>query len=76
MIIISRMMEAVSISETSVNFYQSTRHNIQEDSYLHNACPLHIITVYSETHTKPINTFCEKNAELMIVKADGTYRYL
>jgi hypothetical protein len=28
------MMEAVSTSETSVNFYQTTRRNIPEDSYL------------------------------------------
>jgi hypothetical protein len=26
------MMEAVTTSETSVNFYQTTRHNIPEDS--------------------------------------------
>jgi hypothetical protein len=30
------MMEAVSTSETSVNFYQTTRRNIPEDSHLHN----------------------------------------
>jgi hypothetical protein len=29
------MMEAVSISETSVNFYENTRRNITEDSHLH-----------------------------------------
>jgi hypothetical protein len=29
------MMEAVSSSETSVNIYQTTRHNIPEDSHLH-----------------------------------------
>jgi hypothetical protein len=29
------MMEAESASETSVNFYQSTRCNNPEDSYLH-----------------------------------------
>jgi hypothetical protein len=28
------MMEAVSTSETSVNFYETTRHNIPEDSHL------------------------------------------
>jgi hypothetical protein len=31
-IIIALMMESVSISETSVNFYQTTRRNIPEDS--------------------------------------------
>jgi hypothetical protein len=29
------MVEAVSISETSVNFYHTTRRNIPEDSHLH-----------------------------------------
>jgi hypothetical protein len=28
-------MEAASTSETSVNFYQTARRNIPEDSYLH-----------------------------------------
>jgi hypothetical protein len=30
------MMEAASTSETSVNFYQTTRRNIPEDSHLQN----------------------------------------
>jgi hypothetical protein len=34
-----------------------------------------IIAVYSETHTKPINTFCGQGVELVIVKAGGTYIY-
>jgi hypothetical protein len=29
------------------------------------------ISVYSENHSKPINTVSEQNAELLIVKADG-----
>jgi hypothetical protein len=33
--IISAMMEAVSTSEKSVNFYQTTRLNIPENSHLH-----------------------------------------
>jgi hypothetical protein len=32
---IALMMEAVSSSHTSVNFYQTTRRNITEDSHLH-----------------------------------------
>jgi hypothetical protein len=32
---IALMMEAASTSETSVNFYQNTRRNIPEGSYLH-----------------------------------------
>jgi hypothetical protein len=34
-----------------------------------------IIDVYSENHMKPINTFCEQNAESLIIKARGTYSY-
>jgi hypothetical protein len=33
--VIALMMEATSTSETSVNFYQTTRHNSPEDSHLH-----------------------------------------
>jgi hypothetical protein len=29
------MMEAANTSETSVSFYQTSRHNIPEDSHLH-----------------------------------------
>jgi hypothetical protein len=34
-----------------------------------------IINIYSENRTKPINTFCGKNTELLIVKAGGAYSY-
>jgi hypothetical protein len=36
-----------------------------------------IIDVYSENHTKPINTLCGQNKELLTVKAGGmlTYSY-
>jgi hypothetical protein len=33
--IIALMMEAASTSETSANFYQTTRHYNPEDSHLH-----------------------------------------
>jgi hypothetical protein len=33
-LLIALMMEAASISETSVNFYQTTRRNNPEDSHL------------------------------------------
>jgi hypothetical protein len=33
--LIALMMEAASTSQTSVNSYQTTRRNIQEDSHLH-----------------------------------------
>jgi hypothetical protein len=32
---IALMMEAVMTSETSMNFYQSKRFNVMEDSHLH-----------------------------------------
>jgi hypothetical protein len=32
-----------------------------------------IIAVYAESHVKPINTICEKNAELPNVEASGMY---
>jgi lipoate-protein ligase B len=34
-----------------------------------------IIAVYSENHTKHMNTICEQNAELSNVQAGGTYSY-
>jgi hypothetical protein len=34
-IIIAMMMVAISASETSVNFYDTTRHNIPECSHIH-----------------------------------------
>jgi hypothetical protein len=33
--LITLMMEAASISETSVNFYQTTRGNVPEDIHFH-----------------------------------------
>jgi hypothetical protein len=34
-----------------------------------------IIAVYYENHTKLISTLCGQNAELVNVKACGTYNY-
>jgi hypothetical protein len=34
-----------------------------------------IIAVYSENHTKPINTLCGQNAELCIIKVGDAYDY-
>jgi hypothetical protein len=34
--LIALMKEAASSSETSVNFYQTTRRDIPEDSHIHN----------------------------------------
>jgi hypothetical protein len=35
-----------------------------------------IIAVYSNNHTEPIDTLCGQNAELLNVKAGGTYSTL
>jgi hypothetical protein len=32
-----------------------------------------LLRKYSKNHTKPINTLCGQNAELLIVKVGGTY---
>jgi hypothetical protein len=34
-----------------------------------------MIAVYSDNHTKAVNTLCGQNVELPIVKAGGTYTY-
>jgi hypothetical protein len=34
-----------------------------------------IIAVYTENHKKPVNIFCEKNVDLLIIKAGGRYSY-
>jgi hypothetical protein len=47
--IIALMMEATSTSETSVNFYQTTRCNNPEDSQLHGNEPSSFIK-YGEFH--------------------------
>jgi len=44
-LLISLMMAAVSISETSVNFYQTKRRNVPEDSYLHVNCEWHYLRI-------------------------------
>jgi hypothetical protein len=44
-IIRAMMMQAVSTSETSVNFYQNTRRNIPEDTNLHN----HLVMSFDRT---------------------------
>jgi hypothetical protein len=33
---------------------------------------MEVISVYTENHTKPINTLCGQNAELLIIKVGGT----
>jgi hypothetical protein len=34
-----------------------------------------VVAVYSENHTKHISTFCEQNADFLIIKAAGTNNY-
>jgi hypothetical protein len=45
------MMEAAGASETSVNFYQTTRRNVPEDSHLRTRCrenlKCHWLYIYS-----------------------------
>jgi hypothetical protein len=41
--LIALMMEAVSTSETSINFYQITRLNNQEDSHLQEPLKFHLL---------------------------------
>jgi hypothetical protein len=36
--LLTLMIEAASISETSVNFYRTTEHNNPEDSHIHTRC--------------------------------------
>jgi hypothetical protein len=44
-LLISLMMEAANTSETSVNFYQTTRRSIPEDSHLHVSLLIVFITL-------------------------------
>jgi rubrerythrin len=46
------MMEAVSTSETSINIYETTQHNIPEDSHLHTARLLLSLIGNEENHEK------------------------
>jgi hypothetical protein len=34
---------------------------------------MEMIAVCAQNHTEPISTFCGHNAELLIIKAGGTY---
>jgi hypothetical protein len=42
------MMEAANTSEPSVNFYQTTRRNIPEDSHLHTRCRTWNLTMFGQ----------------------------
>jgi hypothetical protein len=44
------ILEAANTSETSVNFYHTTRRNIPEDSHLHTRCHENL-----KCHLKPIS---------------------
>jgi hypothetical protein len=53
-------------------FRENTLHPLQRSvSYAEKE----IIAVYRENHTKPTNTHCGQNTELLIVETGGTYSY-
>jgi hypothetical protein len=59
------MMLAVSTSETSVNFYQTTRRNIPEDSHLHELFSLRVMRrkfygLFPETMTAFMQVECKR----------------
>jgi hypothetical protein len=58
--IITLMMEAASTSETSVNFYQTTRHNNPEDSHLQ--ALYHCGTVHADEDCTDETSFRENGA--------------
>jgi hypothetical protein len=60
--IITLMMEAVGTPETSVNFCETTRRNIPEDSHLH--CSCHITAMMCD------HTCCVFN----LLRGNGQYR--
>jgi hypothetical protein len=64
------MMEAASASETSVNFYQTTRLNIPENSLLHTRrrenLKSHLVNLYGEATHRCVRKF----ETLRIKKAD------
>jgi hypothetical protein len=56
--IIALMMEAASTSETSVNFYQTARRNIPEDSHLQEEQKYKVAVKVSTDYTSPILLPC------------------
>jgi hypothetical protein len=56
-VLIFLMMEAVSTSETSVTFYQTTRRNIPQDSHLHGSGWLEIYLLVTKTNAMPARKF-------------------
>jgi hypothetical protein len=54
------IMEVVRISEMSVNFYESTCHNIPQDSHPHNATEGQQIVVQKRTNKKPVSSTSSK----------------
>jgi hypothetical protein len=58
---IALMMEAASTSETLVNFYQTTRRHIQEDSHLHVPIYMYVcIFIYWTKETEKQGVYLEK----------------
>jgi hypothetical protein len=64
----------LNIYEDSVRTAKKTQHfTITKINWL--MLLKEIIAVHAENHTKPRNTQCGQNAELLNVKVDGTYSY-
>jgi hypothetical protein len=63
-VVIRSMMEAASTSETSVHFYQTTRHNNPEDNHLHTRCrenlKSHLKSIYYKRDLSSFASFWDK----------------
>jgi hypothetical protein len=58
------MTEAASTTETLANFYQSTQHNIPEDSHLNiNLKYVKVLKVRPDFQFKKLNKYMWKNQE-------------
>jgi hypothetical protein len=58
-----------------MQFFPQREHNVSPLQILLVNAVKEIIIVYSENHTKHINTLCGQNAEVLNVKVGGTYNY-
>jgi hypothetical protein len=62
--LITLIMDAANISETSVKFYESTRHNNPKDSHLHSH------------HHENLRSHCQVKYDLQIFKPLYRYNYV
>jgi hypothetical protein len=68
------------LAEHTVSFSGRTMQLIspllkENTTFLHYKIKKEMITVYSENHTKSINTLCGQNAELLIAKVGNICNY-